>query len=93
MTLTDEILKIQEKVKKHLGEDAFYHEDKRVKHTLTMEELKAGLNRPSTEGYRHPDFSAYLKEPAIKHPKNEAGIIYEVKEDGSSVIHSVKPKS
>ncbi len=59
-----ELLEIQEKLMNHLGKDAFDRKDPR-KTFLTMEDIQAGRDCPSTEGYRSPDLSEYLKGSGI----------------------------
>lgn len=55
-----ELAKIEDEVKKHLGEDAFCC--KHIPKVLSMEDLLAGKDRVSEEGYRSPDLSAYIKK-------------------------------
>ena len=83
-----ELLEIQERVKNHLGKDAFCRPDACPKF-LTMEDLRAGRDRPSTEGYRSPDLSEYLKDSGAK--KGE-GLIAVVNDDGTITTYEVEPK-
>jgi hypothetical protein len=64
METTPEILERQELVKKHLGEEVFFRHDEEAKRPkiYTIEEMMAGKDLPNKEGYRHPDFSKFLKE-------------------------------
>lgn len=55
---TPDLLEIQEKVKIHLGEQAFARKD-RYKGPLTIEGLMEGKHIRSTEGYRSPDLLEY----------------------------------
>jgi hypothetical protein len=81
-----DLLKIQDKVKTHLGRDAFDRKDPR-KTFLTMEDLKAGRGRPSTEGYRSPDFFEYLKGSGVL---NEEGLVAVVNDDGTITTFKVE---
>jgi hypothetical protein len=83
-----ELLEIQERVKSHLGRDAFCRPDTRPKF-LTMEDLRAGRDRRSTEGYRSPDLSGYLKDPGTK---KEEGLIAVVNDDGTITTYKVEPE-
>lgn len=82
-----ELLEIQERVKDHLGRDAFDRKDP-CKTFLTMEDLKAGRNRPSTEGYRSPDLSGYLRNTGIA---EDEGLVAVVNNDGTITTYRVKP--
>lgn len=83
-----ELLQIQEKVKNHLGKGAFCRPDTTPKF-LTMEDLRAGKDRPSTEGYRSPDLSTYLKDPGTK---KDEGLIAVVNDDGTIKTYKVEPE-
>lgn len=50
---TLDLLRLQESVRKHLGEDAFYRHEEEAKRPDT------DLKGPSKEGYRAPDFAKY----------------------------------
>mgnify|MGYP000901113154 FL=1 len=82
------LLEIQQRVKIHLGEDAFCRPNE-VPTFLTMEDLCAGRDRPSTEGYRSPDLSEYLKD--TEREKDE-GLVAVVNEDGTITTYQVKPR-
>lgn len=83
-----ELLEIQERVKDHLGTDAFCRlED--IPTCLTMEDLRAGRDRPNTEGYRSPDLSEYLKD---SRRKKEEGLIAVVDDDGTITTYKAEPK-
>lgn len=84
-----ELLEIQEKVKKHLGEDVFCRKEPH-KTNLTMEDIIAGKNRPSTEGYRSPDLSAYIKDVGKK--DEDEGIVVKINDDGTMETYKVKPE-
>ncbi|MDQ6600830.1 hypothetical protein [Bacillus salipaludis] len=83
-----EILEIQEKVKMHLGEDAFDRKDPQIR-ILTMEDLIAGKNITSREGYRSPDLSEYLTDSEVK---CDEGLIAIVNEDGTIITHKINPE-
>lgn len=76
MPLTCELQETQARVKKHLGEDAFCRYDHPTR--LTIEDMKAGKGRTSTEGYRSPDLSAYIKDTM---KKEDAELIVDAVED------------
>lgn len=82
-----ELLEKQERVKNHLGREAFDRKDPR-KSFYTMEDLRAGRNRPSKEGYRSPDLSEYLGGPALK---KEEGLVAVVNDDGTITTYEVDP--
>lgn len=54
-------LEIQEKIKKHLGEDAFCNIEF-SKTSVAMDDLISGCDKSSTERYRSPDLSSYIKD-------------------------------
>jgi hypothetical protein len=83
-----ELLEIQRRVKIHLGENAFCRLDE-IPTFLTMEDLRAGRDRPSTEGYRSPDLSGYLKDSGTK---KDEGLIAVVNDDGTITTYKVEPK-
>lgn len=83
-----ELLEVQEKVKSHLGEDAFCRKGE-VPTFLTFEELRAGKDRPSREGYRSPDLSGYLKDSGMN---KDEGLIAVVNNDGTITTYKVEPK-
>jgi hypothetical protein len=85
-----EILDIQQKVQKHLGTDAFFRQEDKKQlfgRTFTMEEIIAGKDELSIEGYRHPDFSKHIEKSNEEQPR----VIYEIKDDGSTKVTFVKP--
>jgi hypothetical protein len=86
---TPELIAVQEKVKKHLGEEVFYREEPPRQTPLTMEDLLAGKNKPSKEGYRSPDLSAYIKDSGIT---KDEGLIAKVNDDGTIATYKVKPE-
>ena len=84
--ITPELLEIQEKVKIHLGEDAFARKKPR-NGILTMDDLIAGKNITSTEGYRSPDLSEYVINPSRN---NNEGLIAMVNEDDTIITYESK---
>ena len=74
-----DLFKIQDKVKNHLGIDAFDRKDP-PKAVLTMEDLQAGRDRPSNEGYRSPDLTEYFKDTG---KVKEGGVVAVVNDDGT----------
>ncbi|ACV61777.1 hypothetical protein Dtox_0880 [Desulfofarcimen acetoxidans DSM 771] len=90
MEKNPEMLEIQERVKKHLGEDAFCREEPSRKEPLTMEDLIAGRNRPSTEGYRSPDLSSYTTDSGKK--DEDKGLVVKINDDGTMTTYTVKPE-
>jgi hypothetical protein len=82
------LLEIQERVKDHLGRDAFCRLNE-VPTFLTMEDLRAGRDRPSTEGYRSPDLSEYLKDLGAE---KDEGLIAVVNEDGTITTYKVEER-
>ena len=89
MEPTPEILERQAEVKKHLGEDAFFRheEEARRPKRYTMEEVRAGKDLPNKDGYRHPDFSKYIKG----FHEDDTRVIYKIKENGTTEIEFMKP--
>lgn len=83
-----ELLEVQDNVENHLGKDAFCRKGE-VPIFLTFEELRAGKDRPSTEGYRSPDLSGYLKDSGRN---KEEGLIAVVNDDGTITTYKVEPK-
>lgn len=83
-----DLLEVQERVKNHLGKDAFCRKGE-VPTFLTFEELRAGKDRPSTEGYRSPDLSGYLKDSGRN---KEEGLIAVVNDDDTITTYKVEPK-
>ena len=60
---TPEILEKHELIKNHLGKEAFDRKDAPSQSFFTTEDIQAGRHLPSTEGYRSPDLSEYIKDP------------------------------
>jgi hypothetical protein len=58
---TPELLALQERVRKHLGEDAFFRHEEKAKHlkSYTAEELQEGKDVADKAGYRAPDFAKW----------------------------------
>lgn len=56
----EELLALQERVKQHLGVEAFYRHDEPRQTVFTWEDIRQGKHLPNAQGYRSPDFSAYL---------------------------------
>jgi hypothetical protein len=91
MEINSEMLEIQENVKKHLGEDDFCRKEPPRKTPLTMEYLIAGRNRPSKEGYRSPDLSAYIKDSGKK--DDDEGLVVRINDDGTMKTYKTKPEN
>jgi hypothetical protein len=62
-TVTPDLLYRHELVKDHLGKEAFDRKDTPRQSVYTWEDIRTGKHLPSTEGYRSPDLSEYLKDP------------------------------
>ncbi|ACV61772.1 hypothetical protein Dtox_0875 [Desulfofarcimen acetoxidans DSM 771] len=90
MEINPEMLEIQERVKKHLGEDAFCRKEPFRTEPLTMEDLIAGRDSPSTEGYRSPDLSSYTTDSGKK--DEDEGLVVKINDDGTMTTYTVKPE-
>ena len=80
--VTRELNESYQKIKTHLGVDAFYRHDAPARRRYTFEEVRAGIYLPSKEGYRSPDLSEYMNNPDYK----EEGMILVINKDGTKTI-------
>jgi hypothetical protein len=78
--VTPDLLEKHELVKNHLGKEAFDRKDTPRQPVYTMEDIRAGKHLRSTEGYRSPDLSEYLKD-TTKKKKDE--LFVAVNDDGT----------
>jgi len=90
MEINPELLEIEERVQKHLGDDAFCRKKVWPATPLTMEDIIAGKDRPSTKGYRSPDLSSYIKDDGRK--DSGEGLVVKINDDGTMQTYKVKPK-
>ena len=87
--VTPELLEKHELVKNHLGKEAFDRKDPPSQDVYTMEDIKAGRHLVSTEGYRSPDLSEYLKDTIER--KNEE-LFAVANDDGTLTTFKVEHK-
>jgi hypothetical protein len=80
----EELLALQNSIKIHLGERAFYKEEKNRPKVFTLEDIRAGKDRLDISNYQSPDFSAYPTK------ERSGGMVAVQRPDGGFDFHKTK---